>query len=348
MTEHSQRTVSMEITGIISEAPGVKSFVLRPLDGQILYKSGQFLTFIFSRRSGQEARRSYSMSSSAELNEPLTITVKRVSNGEFSRILLDRLKTGDLLHTIGPSGFFVLPEQPGDFREYVFFAAGSGITPVFSLIKTLLHLHPEVKVLLVYSNTSAASTIFFNQLVELEKRYAQLEIVFLFSNAKDIARSRLSPAFIDVLIDHYQVMDIDSTLFYVCGPGGYMRMVWFHLLTLGVPVHHIRREIFHIQRPEIRPAPPDTAPHVVRLMMDNKEYVFSVQYPATILQAAKLANAPIAYSCENDQCGSCVAKCLHGNVWMAGNEVLLDEEIAMGKILTCTGFPVNGDVTLII
>lgn len=347
MTDQLQHTVSMEVTRIIAEAPGVKSFVLQPLDGEIQYKPGQFLTFLFKRRSGQEARRSYSMSSSPELNEPITITVKRVPNGEFSRILLDRLKTGEVLHTIGASGFFVLPEHLGDFQRYVFFAAGSGITPVFSLVKTLLHRYPEAKVLLLYSNTSAVS-IFFDQLVDLEKRYAQLEVVFLFSDAKDLSKSRLSPALIDVLFHNYQITDFDKTLFYVCGPGGYMRMVWFHLLTLGVSIQHIRREIFHIQHPEIRPAPSDTARHVVRLIAANKEYVFSVQYPVTILQAAKLVNAPIPYSCENGQCGSCVAKCLHGTVWMAGNEVLLDEEIAMGKILTCTGFPVKGDVTLII
>jgi ring-1,2-phenylacetyl-CoA epoxidase subunit PaaE len=123
-------------------------------------------------------------------------------------------------------------------------------------------------------------------------------------------------------------------------------MITIRLISLGVEAAHIKKEIFHIQHPTTRPVPPDTAAHTVMLMRNNQRYNFNVQYPVTILQAAKLLDIPIPYSCESGQCGTCVAKCLQGNVWMAQNEVLLEEEIHAGAVLTCTGFPIYGDVTL--
>jgi ring-1,2-phenylacetyl-CoA epoxidase subunit PaaE len=123
-------------------------------------------------------------------------------------------------------------------------------------------------------------------------------------------------------------------------------MSMIRLLSLGVEQGQIKKEIFHVQHPVIRPEPPDTEAHTVMLMRNNEEYKFTVQFPLTILQAAKLLNVPIPYSCESGQCGTCVAKCIEGNVWMAQNEVLLEQEILAGAVLTCTGFPINGDVIL--
>ena len=116
---------TLKVVDIIAETADTKSFVLKCIDGQIDYKAGQFLTFVFRKRTGDEARRSYSISSSPELNEPLTITVKRIANGEYSRYLNDQLSTGDEIQTIGASGFFILPENATRFSKIVFMAAGS-------------------------------------------------------------------------------------------------------------------------------------------------------------------------------------------------------------------------------
>jgi ferredoxin-NADP reductase len=340
-------TKRLRVTRIIKETAGTKSFQLECKDGVIEYKSGQFLTFLFKNRSGADVRRSYSISSSPELNEPLTITVKRIDNGEFSRMFIERTGVGDILHTIGASGFFILPEKIDQVQKIVFLTAGSGIVPAFSLIKTILHLHPSVKVYLVYSNKSEKETVFHKELTELRKKFpASLVIEFLYSISQDLSRSRLNPESLEVILAEHNITIFGNTLFYVCGPGGYMRMINFSLTRLGVPAKHIKREIFHVQQPSIVNAPSDTKPHTVTILNQDRKDQFTVQYPVTILQAAKLLHINIPYSCENGQCGTCVAKCLKGTVWMAGNEVLLDEERAAGFVLTCTGYPVNGDVTL--
>src|SRR6476661_2307734 len=108
----------LRVVDIISETADTKSFVFECIDGKIDYKAGQFLTLVFKKFNGEEARRSYSISSSPELDELLTITVKRISNGEFSRYMNDRLTPGDELQTIGASGFFILPEHPEHYKKY--------------------------------------------------------------------------------------------------------------------------------------------------------------------------------------------------------------------------------------
>lgn len=341
-------TRELEIVRIIDETPDTRSFVLRATDGDVLeYKAGQFLTLLFKRHHGKELRRSYSISSCPHLQEPLTITVKRIPNGEISRILMERTPAGHRLLTIGASGFFVLPENMEGIARIVFVAAGSGITPVFSLLKTVLHLHPGIQVLLIYSNRNARHTIFHDELRRLHQQFPErLSIELLFSSSNDLSRSRLTPETLAGILMRHKAGTFDKTLFYVCGPGDYMRMVTIALVTFGVPVKHIKREIFHVQQPSLTPEPPDKEVHAVRIFIRGEEFTFSVQYPITILQAAKLVHVPIPFSCENGQCGTCVAKCLHGTVWMARNEVLLNEEIENGKVLTCTAFPISGDVTL--
>ena len=340
-------TRRLEIVKIISEAPETRSFVFREGHDKLKDRAGQFLTFLFRGRHGREVRRSYSISSCPDLNEPLAVTVRRIPNGEISRVLMERTRAGDFLTTIGPSGFFILPENMSGVRRIVFVAAGSGITPVFSLLKSVLHSHPAVGVLLLYSNRNVKNTIFHRQLHELHEVFKErFAIEYLFSSSHDLSRSRLTPEALRGMLNTYRIDNFSDTLFYVCGPGDYMRMVSIALVSFGVPQKNIKKEVFHIQRPALVPAPPDTEEHTVHLKMGGEAFAFGVRYPVTILQAARLLQVPIPYSCENGQCGTCVAKCLQGQVWMSRNDVLLDEEIADGLVLTCTGFPVSGDVVL--
>lgn len=337
----------LRVTDIVEETPDTKSFVLRPYDENLEYRAGQFLTLLFTRPNGEEVRRSYSMSSSYELNEPLTITVKRIVNGEYSRYLHDKVKIGDEVQTIGASGFFVLPEKPELYKQFVFLAAGSGITPIYALIKTLGRLHPSVKMVLFYSNTTSRNAIFSSKLEALQKEFKEtLEVEFLFSRSADAFSSRLTPESLEMFVRNHNIPLNGDSVFYVCGPGDYMRMISFKLTSMGVDNSRIRKEIFHIQHPKIRPEPPDTSQHTVTINRNGETHTFNVQYPLTILQAARLLNIHLPYSCETGQCGTCVAKCLRGTVWMAQNEVLLDEEIEKGIVLTCTGYPVYGDVDL--
>jgi ring-1,2-phenylacetyl-CoA epoxidase subunit PaaE len=148
------------------------------------------------------------------------------------------------------------------------------------------------------------------------------------------------------LLREYRLCPPAEAMHYACGPYEYMRMAAIALTDDGVPAAQIRKEDFQPLQLVPKELPPDTEPHQVRLSLAGHEYTLQVQYPDTVLKAAKKAGIPIPYSCEAGRCGTCVARCDSGKVWMSYNEVLLDEEIAAGRVLTCTGYPFGGDASL--
>lgn len=342
-----QDLIPLIIEKIIPETEDTKSFILGIPAGQnIQYQAGQFLTFSFQRPGKEENRRNYSISSSPSLHEPLQITVKRIPNGEYSRWLIDRAKEGDQLYTIGASGFFTLPQDITETKQLFFFAAGSGITPIYSLIKTVLEDHPAIQVVLIYSNRTPGNAIFHHQLKELqEKHYQRFQIEFLFSSEKSVLHKRLGVYLLEKFLSKY-VPAAGKQLFYICGPFEYMRMITIVLRNNGVVLSDIRKENFSVEKPVRKLEPPDKETHHVTALLGGHEYKFEVQYPQTILQKAKALKIALPYSCESGQCGTCAATCVSGKVWMWHNEVLMEEEIAEGRVLTCTGYVVGGDVIL--
>jgi ferredoxin-NADP reductase len=333
------------IENIREETKGFKSFTFANGHG-LNYQAGQFITLIDKTHTG-EIRRSYSIISSPELNEPLSIAVKRIDNGLFSRKLIDRLQIGDRLLTTGAAGFFRLPDNLISYTTIFFFAAGSGIAPVLSLIKSAIYLSPTIFIYLIYSNQSVASTAFYDELKQLSHKFPKrLQIDFLFSSESDLRRARLNR---DLLIELLKIneFDRDKTLFYLCGPESYMRMIVFHLLEEGFHSEQIRKEDFNPGNRKLTTRkPPDKTSHFVKLIVKGTEYNFFVHYPDSILQAAKKIKLDLPYSCETGKCGSCAVKCISGKVWLSNNEVLTDKDLAIGLTLTCTGHPQNGDVVL--
>jgi ferredoxin-NADP reductase len=341
---------TLRILDIRQETADTRSFVLQEVSAhKMIYQPGQFLTLVFPGKINEE-RRSYSISSAQVLNESLTITVKRIDNGAYSRYLFDSCEIGSSVYTIGASGFFTLPDpsESGLYESIVFFAAGSGITPIIPLIKTILYTRPLMRILLVYSNRSVESTIFYKELTNLQSKFAErLSIDFLFSNSKNLLHARLSKAKVAEYLKMDWLGKKADTLFYLCGPHSFMQMIWITLLTEGVPAENIRKEIFDTHKPLVRMRPPDEEPHTVRITYRGKNYRFMSQYPQTILSTAKAQGIVLPYSCEAGKCGTCASTCVQGKVWMYYNEVLMDKELASGRILTCTGYPIEGDVVLV-
>ena len=333
------------IRQIIQETPDAKRFLLEDISGEpLVYEAGQFLTFIFFNRNGVEQRRNYSICGTPALQEPLQILVKRVPNGEYSRWWIDKAVVGDTVESIGASGFFRLPESASAIHTCFFFAAGSGISPVYALIKTLL-VSTHTRIVLVYSNRSKGETIFYEALQDWKERYPDRFIIhFFFSDSNDVNRKRLGSEILRSLLDGYQ--HLSDALFYLCGPFEYMRMIQIVLLSRGVATDQIRKEQFVIEKAEPKQQPPDTKVHAVTIAKDGTVYKLNVQYPETILAAAKKSGLLLPYSCESGQCGTCAAQCIEGKIWMSRNDVLLDEEVAAGRVLTCTGYPVEGDVLI--
>lgn len=338
---------SLRIVGLRDETPDCRSFFLDPVDGQPLpFKAGQFLTFAFFNAGGEQ-RRSYSIVSRPGQQGPLMITVKRIPNGEFSRFLFEKTRPGEDLLCTGAAGFFVLPAQAAEVQQYFFFAAGTGITPVLPLIETLLTEQPTCRLVLIYSNRSINTALFINRLEALKQQYTdRLRIEYLFSTDKDLARARLNKTRIVEILKDDRKLTIPDTQFYICGPFDYMRMVQIALLEHGVQRNQLHMEDFDPVVPNAVQEPPDKDSHLITINIDQQAFQFRARYPDTILQAAKRNHIVLPYSCEAGRCGSCAAICTSGTVWMRYNEVLVDEEINRGKVLTCTGFATGGDVQL--
>jgi ring-1,2-phenylacetyl-CoA epoxidase subunit PaaE len=337
--------IQLTIESIREETKGFKTFSFAG-DHGLKYQAGQFLTFV-DKTGSHEIRRSYSIISSPVLNESLSIAVKRIDNGFFSRKLIDRARVGDRLLTTGAGGFFCLPENIKSFTSIFFFAAGSGIAPILSLLKTAIHIRPKISLFLIYSNQSVETTAFYQELQQMVLKFPDhLHIDFLYSSESDLRRARLNP---DLLIEFLKInqFDREKTLFYTCGPESYMRMIIFHLLEEGFNLNQIKKEDFNPGNKKLTTRkPPDKNSHHVELELSGNKYNFPVKYPDSILQAAKKIKLTLPYSCETGKCGSCAAKCISGEVWLSNNEVLTDLDLARGLTLTCTGHPQNGDVVL--
>ncbi len=306
-------------------------------------RSGQFITLSFFTH-GREKRRSYSLTCSPELGERLCITVKKIDNGEFSRWLVYYAQEGDVLLTTGISGYFLLPSEAETFT-YFFLAAGSGITPCYSLIHFLLET-TSAKIILIYSNKSVVQTLFYAQLQQWANEYRErFTIHYFFSDSTDIQNKRLTSFLLSNLLSKHAANQRNPYV-YLCGPYEYRLMATITLRAFGIEKERIRKEEFDPIPMPLTNRPPDVRAHNVTIHIGGSKHTLRVQYPKSIVAVAKENNVVVPYSCESGQCGSCAATCVSGKIWMGYNEVLTDDEIARGWVLTCVGFPIEGDAVI--
>ena len=335
------------ITAVKELVPGFKTFSFESAT-PIPYKAGQYLTFV-KTVNGEEVRRSYSITSSPILNEALTVGIKRVPNGLFSRYFIDTIQPGDEVISTGAGGLFVLPENISNTSQVFLFAAGSGITPIFSLLKTILYGLPQLHVVLIYSNASPSKTIFLDEIRDLEEKFpGRLRVEFLYSNSPDLLKARLYSDLLMQLVDRYRNCERRNILFYICGPESYMRMCTYVLQQEGIDPSRIRKENFLVPKTMVPVSPPDKTTRLAIVNYGEDQYRIPVAYPDSILKAARKQGIILPYSCEAGRCGNCVAHQLSGEAWHSYNEVLTSAELEQGLILTCTAHPVGGDVELLI
>jgi len=336
--------LQLKVEAIKWETPDTATFYLSNTTGEkITYQAGQFITLIFAHHHN-EVRRSYSLSSFPD-EEFLSITVKRIENGEISRFLLTKTQVGDTWNALAPAGKFTLPQHDEE-QDIFYFAAGSGITPVYAHLKYLLSRNSKNKITLIYSGRSAGSTLFYDELNILVSVYPErLTIVYLFSEVGS-HRKRLNNELVATLVGQYLNYDRDKTLFFICGPFVYMRMVRLTLIYMGFSDDQIRKENFVLETitvpAETKPYPPQT----IKLRFKHTEYDVTVGENQTILQAALQSNIALPYSCKAGICSSCTAICKSGKVEMTVNDVLTDTDLKHHWILTCTGHPVSDGVVI--
>jgi ferredoxin-NADP reductase len=334
--------LQLRVDGIKWETPVTATFYLVEMYGQpVPYKAGQFITLVFNHHN-QEIRRSYSLSSSPD-EERLAITVKRVSNGEISRFMLAKIKVGDVLNVAEPAGIFTLSDDCTAKKDIIFFAAGSGITPVYSQLKYILNRPGESRLHLIYSSQTRQAILFNNELNELLLRYPdRLNITYLISNE---AR-RLTNIMVERLVNEQLIFEKGEADFYLCGPFVYMRMIRLTLLYMGINTAQIHKENFVLETIQVTGSRTGYPPKNIRINFNNELHDIAAGENQSILQAALQNNIPLPYSCRSGICSACVAFCKTGKVEMSMNEVLTDDDIAKGWILTCTGHALTDDVEI--
>jgi ferredoxin-NADP reductase len=326
----------LRVAQVISETAEASSFVLevpeelRPL---FVYEAGQFCTF----RVHVDDRvhlRCYSMSSSPAVDPALKVTVKRTPGGVVSNWMNDQLREGDTVEATRPAGVFRLGPGPGDV---VAFSAGSGITPVLSLVKTALATTTR-QVRLLYANQHRDAVIFGAELDALGRRYGDRLSV---SHHLDIDRGLVRP---ETIGDFAQ--SSDDAEFYICGPGPFMDIVEQSLHARGVAAARIHIERFTpaelLQEPE--PAPAAATATQVTVELDGRTSTADYRPGTTVLQTARQMGMAPPFSCESGSCATCMARLVDGTVAMHVNNALTDDEVAQGWILTCQAVPTSASV----
>lgn len=329
--------LKLRIIALRQETNESKSYFIEEVDGrEIRYKAGQFLTLLVNLH-GKEVRRSYSISSTPGVDEGLYFTIKRIENGELSRYLFDQVKIGDIVSALPPTGRFTIETPESELA--VFISAGSGITPVFSLIKHLLFNFTEPKVLLIYQNHNEQESIFREELLALQQKFAERFILNeIFSQPLDHTKTskRLNNNLLERIL--LQTVHNSSVHFYLCGPESFMRMAQFTLKVMKYSHEFIKRENFFA----VAPPPPfmtDITPHKVTIHYNNTVHNLEVAYPHNILEVALKHHIHLPYSCRGGRCSTCTARCTSGKVKMTINDVLTPNDLAEGLILTCVSYP---------
>lgn len=345
MADH---TIALKLREIIRETDDAKTFVFETLDGSTLhYKAGQFLTFLINMH-GHEVRRSYSMSSAPGVDKFPAITVKRVPNGEISRFWIDLVQAGDTFRVLAPSGRFVLEEDDAGERDIVLIGAGSGITPLFSLLKQTLTQETESHVTLIYASRNVRSTLFWNHIIEWQARFPErLQVVHIHSQPTEEwagIQGRINNTRLEQLVAKSIRYRREDARFFICGPFELMRSAGITLHFMGFHGTQIRKENFVITSPP--PPPPVSYPHHITLRYDGNVHNLLVPAHATVLDAALAQGIQLPYSCKGGRCSSCAAVCTQGIVHMSVNEVLTDRDLAEGWILTCSAYVDSDDVVV--
>lgn len=330
----------LKIKEIIRETPQAVSIsfeIPQDLKETFKYKAGQYIT-IRTNLQGEEIRRAYSLCS-APYSDEFKVAVKEVPEGVFSVIANNKLKAGDILEVHPPEGKFVFEPSTG-VHNYVAFAAGSGITPVLSIIKTALHKEPESTFVLVYGNRTVEDTIFFKELLELKTEYGdrfQLEFIFSRAREENAQFGRIETSSVKYIL-HNKFQERGFHTYFLCGPEEMIHLVKDLLIANDVDESDILFELFTIEETGAIETGKE-GETTLTIIVDDEESTFTMDSKKTVLEIALENDLDVPYSCQGGICSSCIARIKEGKAEMRKNQILTDGEIAEGLILTCQAQP---------
>ena len=295
---------------------------------------------------GQEVRRAYSVCSSPNSGE-LRISIKSVKSGHFSKFANDNLKVGDILEVSQPEGRFTFEPSFSNQKNYAGFAAGSGITPVMSILKSVLESEPNSTFVLVYGNKSPEETIFHNELHDLQLKYVgRFFVHYVYSQAKveNELFGRIDKSTVNfVLNNKHKEKEFDK--FYLCGPEEMINLVSTVLKEHNFADKNIKFELFSTSTANENAAAESHSGHTkITVLVDDEETTFEMSQKQTVLEAALKQGVDAPYSCQGGICSSCLARVTNGTAEMKKNSILTDGEIAEGLILTCQAHPTSAEI----
>ncbi|KAB1155266.1 ferredoxin--NADP reductase [Tenacibaculum aiptasiae] len=320
------------------------------------YKPGQYITLQFNLK-GEQVRRSYSLCSSPAREEPLRIGVKRVKDGLVSNHINDEVKVGDYIEVLPPDGRFYAEVKKENYKTYYLFAAGSGITPVLSILKTVLYTEERSYVYMIYGNRSQETIMFEEELKQLEETYKdRFFLVQTLSRPKSswsdlwktssnkFRKGRIDAASIEWFINEYPPY-AQNAEYYVCGPGTMIDNTIKGLENIDVPFDRIFVESFGGGSAINEIEAVENASLVTYLK--GKKIENTIPKGKTILKALLNDNHEPPYSCEGGVCSTCKCKVKKGKVHMKKNLALTDKEVKEGYVLSCQSIPLTDEVEVV-
>ncbi|WP_111683170.1 ferredoxin--NADP reductase [Winogradskyella tangerina] len=318
------------------------------LKSNFKFEAGQYIT-LKTQINGEDVRRDYSICSSPT-SEALTVGVKAVEGGTFSVYANEKLKAGDTLEVAEPNGRFTFEANEVKTRTVAAFAAGSGITPILSIARTLLEGEPFSNFILVYGNKTLSDAMFTKELLELKEAHGnRFHIHFIYSQAQeeDALFGRIEKSTVNLIVKNkYKGVTIEK--FYLCGPEAMIHTVKDVLLENNIKEKDILFELFTV------PVETSNDSNVevldghskIKVIVDEEEFEFEMSQEQSILEASLKEDIDAPYSCQGGICSSCIARLTEGAATMRQNNILTDSEVAEGLVLTCQAHPTTATITV--
>lgn len=339
-----------------ADAVSLSFLVPDDLKNTFAYKAGQYLT-LEVEVNGEKVRRAYSLCSCPLTDDQLTVAVKKVEGGKVSTFLNGPLQLGQTIMVMPPEGRFTPNIDASNKVHYFLFAGGSGITPMMSIIRTVLKAEPQSIITLIYANRNKHSVIFKEEIDKLAKEESsRFQVIYALDKADFFwtggIKGQLTADVVKKQVTKAEKAGYDNQ-YYICGPGGMMEVVKGALSGMGVPADRIHVEYFtapvsggEAQSAETASAPASREGSQLHLTLAGKTYDIFVKHKKTILAAAQDAGLDPPYSCEAGICSTCMAKVTSGKVRMIQNNILTEKEVANGYVLTCQALCESAEVSV--
>ncbi|NQZ02444.1 MAG: ferredoxin--NADP reductase [Bdellovibrionales bacterium] len=360
-------TIPLKVAEKIQETPDAYSFRFDiPADqkGKFQYRAGQFVT-LFLSVGDKHIRRSYSLCTSPSHDSHFQITVKQVEGGLGSNYLANQINSGDSIYVTPPQGTFFQQLERGQDAQYFFFAAGSGITPVFSIMKETLTTDPSAKAFLLFANRDEDHIIYKDLLAEIQQKFGdRLTLEHQLSQPKQPSDNagRCDETRVKKFLEAHKTSD--NVQAYLCGPDGFMDCSASALKQFGVSEDRIRTESFVTVIPaeaaatESAPAEeldgvvigdlsaPTTKPSKIKAIINGQSVEVDVDPEISILESLINAGQNPPYSCMDGACMACMAKVTSGKVVQDDHGILTDENVEAAETLTCQARPASDNIVI--